>query len=117
VKSVQLGKEVLSLRRCCLGTRSIHEKHLLRLENVVSANLIIQLHCQSVLKAKQTSKLTDSDLLLPPVGHPHKLLCIGIKVKSGIELTDDVIVPIVFEAHCLCHLNLITSCSDLLKIV
>jgi hypothetical protein len=68
-----------------------------------------------MLKTKQTCKIMDCDLTLPPVDHAHKLLCIGIKVKSGIELTDYLNVPVVLKAHHLGHLQLITSGFDLVE--
>jgi hypothetical protein len=56
------------------------------------------------------------DLILPPICHPHKLLTIRIKVKSRIELADNLFVPIIHEAHHLGHLQLITSCFDLIEV-
>jgi hypothetical protein len=41
VKSVKLRMEVLNLGWSCLSTRSIQEKHIIRLENIVGVNLII----------------------------------------------------------------------------
>jgi hypothetical protein len=79
-------------------------------------NPVILLHGKLVLKAKQTGKLTDCDLILSLVHHPHELLSIDIKVESGIELIDDLIVPIILEAHHLCHLELITSGFDVVEV-
>jgi hypothetical protein len=115
MKSVELRVEVLNLRQSCLGTHNIHEKHLFRLENIVGVNPSLWLHSQLMLKTKQTCKIMDCDLTLPPVDHAHKLLCIGIKVKSGVELTDDLSVPVVLKAHHLGHLQLITSGFDLVE--
>jgi hypothetical protein len=80
VKSVKLGMEVLNLGWSCLGTQSIHEKHLFWHENIVSVNPILRLHSQLVLKTKQKSKPSDCDLILTSVSYPHKLLSIDIKV-------------------------------------
>jgi hypothetical protein len=55
------------------------------------------------------------DLVLLPVSHPHKLLSISIKVLSGIELANDILVSIILETHHLCHLQLIIGSLDLVE--
>jgi hypothetical protein len=57
-----------------------------------------------VLKAKQAGKSSNCDLILPPISHPQKLMSIDIKVQSGVELIDDLIVLVVLKAHHLGHL-------------
>jgi hypothetical protein len=54
---------------------------------------------------------------LPPICHPNKPLSICIKVKSGIELPDNLFVPIILEAHHLSHLQLITSLFDEVEVL
>jgi hypothetical protein len=54
------------------------------------------------------SKSADCDLIHLTVSHPHKPLPIDINVQVGVELTDDLIITVVLEAHHLCHLELIT---------
>jgi hypothetical protein len=61
-------------------------------------------------------KLTHCDLVLSLVYQPYNLLTIRNKVKSGIELTDNLFVPIILEAHHLGHLQLVTSCFDLIEV-
>jgi hypothetical protein len=109
VKAVKLMQEVLNLQWGGPDTSSIHKEHILLLENVISVNPVIRLHSKLILKAKQLGKLWDCDLILSSICHPHKLMSIDMKVESGVELTDDLIVPIILEAHHLCHLELITS--------
>jgi hypothetical protein len=115
VKSVELGNEVLSLQQMSHDTQSIHEMHFFWLENIEGVNLMIWLHGQLVLKAKQARKPSDRDLISLSISLPHELLSIGIKVQSGIELTDDLIVPVVLEAHNLSHLKFITHSFDLIE--
>jgi hypothetical protein len=74
----------------------------------------LQIHSDLVLEAKQAGKLTHGDLILTHVYHSNKLLTIRIKVKSGIELVDNLFVLIILEAHHLGHLQLITSYFDLI---
>jgi hypothetical protein len=115
VKSVELRDKVLSLRQMSHDSRSIHEMHLFWLGNIEGVNPIILLHGQLMFKAKQASKPSDCDLISLFVNHPHKLLSIGIKVHSDVELTDDLIVRVVLEAHHLSHLKLITCGFDLIE--
>jgi hypothetical protein len=67
-----------------------------------------------VVKAKQSGKPSNCDLISLPINHSHHL-AICIKVQSGIELIDDLIVPIVLEAHHLGHLELITFGFDFVE--
>jgi hypothetical protein len=117
VKTVELRKDVLNLWEgvgpC---TWSIHEVHLILLQNIVSVNLVIRLLGKLVLEAKQMGKLTDCDLILSLVRHPHELLAISIKVEGGIELVDNLIVLIVLETHHVSHLELITSGFDAVEV-
>jgi hypothetical protein len=75
-----------------------------------------QIHSELVLEAKEVGKLTHCDLVLSLVYQPYNLLTIRNKVKSGIELTDNLFVPIILEAHHLGHLQLVTSCLDLIEV-
>jgi hypothetical protein len=68
-----------------------------------------------VVKSKQASKVANYDLIHLSVSHPHNLLPIGIKVQGGVELTDDLIIPVVLEAHHLSHLVLITCSLDFVE--
>jgi hypothetical protein len=68
-------------------------------------------------EAKKGGKLKNGDLIRPPIYHPYKPLTICNKVKSGIELVDNLFVPIILEAHHLSHLQLITSLFDEVEVV
>jgi hypothetical protein len=92
-----------------LGTWNIHELHLIQLEHSKSVNPSLWWHLKLVLKPKQTGKPSDSDLILLPYCHPHKLLSIYIKVQCGIELADDLFVLVIHKTHHLSHLQLIKS--------
>jgi hypothetical protein len=59
--------------------------------------------------------MIDYDLTPLSISHPHKLLPSFIKVKGGIERTDDLIIQVVLEAHHLGHLNLITCSLDFVE--
>jgi hypothetical protein len=78
-------------------------------------NLNLGLDSQLVIKAKQMGKLSNYDLIALPISHTQKLLSIGIKAQSGIELIDDLIVPVILKAHHLGHHKLITCGFDLIK--
>jgi hypothetical protein len=102
VEAIKLWQEVLDLRQDGLSARSIHEKHFFLLENPVGMDL--RLHSVLGLEAKQGGKLKHGDLILSPICHPYKTLTIRIKVKSGIEIEDNIFVPIIIESHHLSHL-------------
>jgi hypothetical protein len=57
----------------------------------------------------------NSGLILSSVCHPCELLPISIKIQSGIELADDLLVLIILKTHHLRHLQLITCSLDLVE--
>jgi hypothetical protein len=115
VEGVQLWQKVQHFGRMSLDTWSIHKLHLIQLKHTESVNPSLWRHLQLVLKPKQSGKTSNSDLISPPICHPHKLLCISVKVESGIKLTDDFLIPIILETHHFGHLQLITSSFDLVE--
>jgi hypothetical protein len=115
MKSVQLWKKVQHLGWICLRTWSIHKLHLFWLKHIIGVNPSLGLHSQLVLKLKQSGKTSNVDLILLNIFHPHKLLCLSIKVESGIKLTNDFLVPIILEAQHLGHLQFITCGLDLIE--
>jgi hypothetical protein len=115
VKSVQLWQKVQHLGRMSLGTWSIHKLHLIQLKHSISVNPRLWWHLQLVLKPKQLGKTSNSNLISLPICHSHKLMCINVRVESGIKLIDNLLVPIVLETHDLGQLQLITCCLDLVE--
>jgi hypothetical protein len=72
----------------------------------------LRLHLMLVLQAEQSGKLQHGDLIPPSVSHSDKLMCINIEVEGGVELTNDLLVPVILVAHYICQLRLITSLLD-----
>jgi hypothetical protein len=57
-------------------------------------------------KSKHGSKLKVNNLVPFAFGHPMDLshIFILLKITSGIELSDNLIVPIIFETHYFVHM-------------
>jgi hypothetical protein len=58
-----------------------------------------------------------SHLKLVPPSHLYLLLAVLVKEKCGVELAEDLIVPIVLEFHHLGELQSITGISNMIKIL
>jgi hypothetical protein len=52
-------------------------------------------------KSKEPSKLLKGDLIPPFLGHSMEFSCVSplLNIQAGKELSDDLIVPILFESH------------------
>ena len=77
----------------------IHESHFLKGKRWLEMEFWTV--CVILTKAKQTSKPWVSDPIESPLYHPkHRSLSINVtKVYCGIELCDDLLVPIMSKIH------------------
>jgi hypothetical protein len=92
----QLRKEIVDPRSPVLSPLCIHEIHLSWLHDPLTVNLKV-LFLKVMVKFQILSKLPQGDRIPVAIYHPGNLLPSIIKVKCGIELADDLNVPIMLK--------------------